>query len=306
VTNIENNVWSSPYLKDWPVAGLPDLSDRDKEVILNHVRESFPLEQNVTDQNDPPLWSFTVWPRTIISINDVGGLVRNESAFNSKVVIENITYDLNGDLLRVTRNLPPSRVYSSIEFTWFAFGNTSYNASNIEARGKCLPSDEYVWGFSSLMLFTFCMITTAVALILITLHYDAYFNSATDRYKLSISPYRDVLDLAEELREHYGSAETAEMSAKELDRAMREDPVATRLETETLHRSRRAMWKQAKTSKMFFTRGHTWRRSKVAESQAATDAEKSLMSVGFDASLHSEMEMAILPARVASRSAIGT
>jgi hypothetical protein len=173
-------------------------------------------------------------------------------------------------------------------------------------RGKCLPGNDYIWGFSSLMLFTFCMITIAVALLLMTLHYDAYFNSAADRYKLSISPYRDVLDLAEELRAHYGSVETAEMPAKELDRAMREDPVATGLETDTLHRSRRARWKQAKASKKSFTRSDARKRTAAADGKAATDAEESLMSLGFDAQLNSEMEMAKLPARVASRSSNGT
>jgi hypothetical protein len=280
--------------------------ESDPEAVVNQTRETFPIERNVTDPSEHPLWSFTIWPRNFSYLDDnVVGF--NNSWLNSKIVIENVTYNLHNDVLQITDNPLPGRDSSGKSRpTFFAYGNATYWAYEIEDMGSCLPSDEYIWGFSSLMLFTFCMITIAVALLLITLHYDAYFNSAADRYKLSISSYRDVLDLAEDLRAHYGAAQAAEMPAKELDKAMREDPVATGLETDTLHRSRRARWKQAKASKTSFTRNDARKRSKMVESRAATDAEESLMSMGLDAHLHSEMEMAKLPARVASRSSNGT
>ena len=238
---------------------------------------------------------------------DHGHVVHNKSAYQSTILIKNTSYDLSdtSQYLSLTKNYPPSPFNPSWE-TYFAYGNVSYSAGQVESQGKCLPTDGYIWGFSSLMLFTFCMITIVVALFLIALHYDAYLNSAADRYKLSISPYRDVQDLAEELRAHYGATETADMPSKELDKAMSKDPVATGLETQTLHRSRRTQWKQAKASKKAFTRNDARKRSKTAESQAGTDAEESLMSMGLNAQLHSEMEMAKLPARVASRSTNGT
>jgi hypothetical protein len=239
-------------------------------------------------------------------LSNTGRLTHNLSAYESMIRIQDTVYDMSNDSsgLTLVKNALPGQGESSWE-TWFAYNNISYTAGHVEEYGKCLPTDGYIWGFSSLMLFSFCMLTIIVALILITLHYDAYFNSAADRYELSISPYRDLLDLAEELRAHYGAAATADMPAKELDRAMREDPVATKLETDTLHRSRRARWKQAKASKKSFSRNDAWKRSKVADGQGATDAEESLMSMGFDAQLHSEIEMAKLPARVASRSTDG-
>jgi hypothetical protein len=285
-----------------------DDDDNEKQANIDKTRQTFQLKQNITDDSsDPPRWSFTFWPRDWMYLSDGGDLVRNMSAYQSTIMVRNTTYDMSNSSveLYLVENHPPGH-YRSPSFTSFAYDNVSYTAGQVERDGKCLPTDGYIWGFSSLMLFTFCMITIAVALLLMALHYDTYLNSAADRYKLSISPYRDVLDLAEELRAHYGSAETAEMPAKELDKAMREDPVATGLETDTLHRSRRARWKQAKASEKSFIRSDARKRSKTAESQAATDAEESLMSLGFDTQLHSEMEMAKLPARVASRSSNGT
>jgi hypothetical protein len=285
----------SDYLRD----------DESRRAAFDRVRESLPSRQNVTDQNDPPLWSFTFWPRDHMYLDSEMRLYYNRTTVQSMIVIGNVTHNLDNDVLSLTQNLLPSQGGTGADLL-FAYKNVSIAPQEILVRGKCLPGNDYIWGFSSLMLFTFCMITIAVALLLMTLHYDAYFNSAADRYKLSISPYRDVLDLAEELRAHYGSVETAEMPAKELDRAMREDPVATGLETDTLHRSRRARWKQAKASKKSFTRSDARKRTAAADGKAATDAEESLMSLGFDAQLNSEMEMAKLPARVASRSSNAT
>jgi hypothetical protein len=275
----------------------------------NRFRETLPAELSRTDDNDPPQWWITVQPRYEYYLNSDFLVDINKTAKSvTMAVIGNTTYDMDGDQLRVYPNTMPDSPGSEEpdRYKWrLAYDNETFLASDVEKIGVCLPGDDYdyIWGFSSLMLFWFCMLTIVVALILITLHYEAYFNSAADRYKLSISPYRDLLDLAEELRAHYGSAATADMPANELDKAMREDPVAAGLETETLHRSRRERWKQAKASKKSSTRSDVRKRSKAAEGQA--DAEESLMSMGFDAQLHSDLEMAKLPARVASRSTNG-
>jgi hypothetical protein len=284
--------------------------EEGKMEAVRRVRESLPSEFNSTDHNNPPQWSYTMRPRDLIFVDSELLLNYNESAEESMIVIGNITYNMNVSRLDLSQNSLPREGDDGIAGIKLrlAYNNESFRAIEVMEHGKCLPGDDYdyIWGFSSLMLFWFCMLTIIVALILITLHYDAYLNSAADRYKLSISPYRDLLDLAEELRAHYGATETADMPAKELDKAMRKDPVATGLETETLHRSRRARWKQAKASKKSFSRNDARKRSKVVGNQSAADAEESLMSMGFDAHLHSDMEMAKLPARAASRSTNGT
>jgi hypothetical protein len=120
-----------------------------------------------------------------------------------------------------------------------------------------------------------------------------------DRYKLQISPYRDVLDLAEELRAHIGEAEVLSMPATEMDKAMQRDPATTTLETAALHKTRAARWKQISRK----PRMPTWkrlRRDSEAAGSSRTDAEVSLMSIGLDT--HGpDFEMGKLPAKAVTR-----
>jgi len=187
-------------------------------------------------------------------------------------------------------------------YTRFSWGDSNITAygESLAAIGICLPSKDYVWGFSSLMLFTFCMLTIATLLLLAVLHYDAYFNSMADRYKLRISPYRDVLNLADELRAHYGEAEVASMPAMELDKAMQRDPATISLETATLHKTRVARWKQGKSRRRMPTWKSLRRESGAAERSSPTDAEESLMSIGRDVHV-SDFEMGKLPAKAVTK-----
>ena len=269
----------------------------ESEVAFNKTRDGLPLQQNVTDSQNPPLWSITLWPRNA-TWGETPWFTYYQDCIDTSITIRNTTYDL--DLpLSVSSNLDDEGNPDS--FTLFALNKSStvlYGAQLAEI-GICLPSKEYVWGFSSLMLFTFCMLTVAIMFLLIMLHYDAYFNSIADRYKLQISPYRDVLDLADELRAHYGEAEVASMSAAELDKAMQKDPAMTGLETATLHTTRAARWKQGDNRR----RMPTWKRQRKEPEVAAsskTDAEELLMSIGCDAH-GSELEMGKLTAKAVTR-----
>jgi hypothetical protein len=260
----------------------------ESEVAFNKTRDQLPLQQNITDSHTPALWSLTLWPRNA-TWGETLWFTLVDECINTTIVIRNVTYDLDIPL-SISPNLDGTGYpYAG---TLFTLGNDSklLLGGQLADFGICLPSKEYVWGFSSLMLFTFCMLTVVILLLLIILHYDAYFNSMADRYKLRISPYRDVLDLAEELRAHYGEAEVALMSAAELDKAMRKDPATTGLETATLHKTRAARWKQDYSKRRMPTWKSLRKGSEVGESSSRTDAEESLMSIGRDA-LGSEFEM---------------
>lgn len=102
-----------------------------------------------------------------------------------------------------------------------------------------------------------------------------------DQYKLRISACRDVLDLAEELRTHYGEAEVASMSTTELEKSMQTDPATFGLETAVLHKTRAARWKQGDVR----LRLPTWRKLRKGSGGAESNisaAEDSLMSIGLD------------------------
>lgn len=272
----------------------------EAELAFNKTRDQLPIQQNITDSRTPPMWSFTLWPRNA-TWGETPRFTEAEHCMDSTILVGNTTYDLDVPLSLFLNHDRPGK----IDFgTIFALNNSStlnetFNGATLAERGICLPSKEYVWGFSSLMLFTFCMLTIAVLLLLIVLHYDAYFNSMADRYKLHISPYRDVLDLAEGLRAHYGKAELVSMPARELDKAMQRDPATTGLETATLHKTRAARWKQSSRK----PRMPTWRRlrrnSEAAES-SRTDAEVSLMSIGLD-TRGPDFEMGKLPAKAVTK-----
>ncbi|KAI7156218.1 hypothetical protein KC349_g6427 [Hortaea werneckii] len=232
--------------------------------------------------------------------------------------VRNTTYDLDIPIdLSTNFNYPPSpdEPYTSgglisrlnqppdaDSSTFFAleYGDTElYSGPEIAAEGKCLPSKDYVWGFSSLMLFTFCMLTILILLLLIVLHYDAYCNSMADRYKLQISAFRDVLDLAEELRAHYGETEAASMSAPELDKSMQTDPAMIGLETATLHKARAAGWKQG-SLRLRVPKWAKRRRASGVAGSSASDAEEALMSIGLD-KRESGFGLGKMPSKVVTR-----
>ncbi|GAB7330432.1 hypothetical protein MBLNU13_g02047t1 [Cladosporium sp. NU13] len=300
-----NSKYSSYFVSAYNYYNLPTQTFSDEriaqllevELLFNKTRASLPLQQNITDPKNPPTWSYTLWPR-----NATWGKTRYptrlEDLLDSTIVVRNTTYNIDTSLTLYSNTDPQGNADSTTQFVWGS-QNISVRGEDLAAIGVCLPSKDYVWGFSSLMLFTFCMFTVAVLLLLIVLHYDAYFNSMADRYKLQISPYRDVLDLAEELRSHYGETEVASMPARELDKAMQLDPATAGLETATLHKTRAARWRQSSSR----PRIPTWTRlrgdSEVAES-SRTDAEVSLMSIGFDAH-GSDFKMGKLPAKTVTK-----
>ncbi|RMY63482.1 hypothetical protein D0863_10513 [Hortaea werneckii] len=267
----------------------------EAKLAFDKTFDSLPLRQSITDQQTPPRWSFTLWPRNVTWGKD-GNVMRIADFMNSAIHVLNTTYDLdtpihlesNSNFKSYTNEDWLSEINYPIEpgiSTAFALqydDTVLYQGSELATtKGKCLPSKDYVWGFSSLMLFTFCMLTILILLLLIVLHYDAYCNSMADRYKLQISAFRDVLDLAEELRARYGEAEVASMSAPELDQFMQTDPAMIGLETATLRNPRAARWKQGSLRLRIPKWGKRRKASGVAGS-STSDAEESLMSIGLD------------------------
>jgi len=133
-------------------------------------------------------------------------------------------------------------------YSYFSSGNDdALTYREVLYYSKCMPADSYKWGFSSLMLFTFCAASIFVGFLVMVLHYDALYNSTADQYELEISAYRDVLDLASELRAHFGAAQVESMSGSELEKEMNHRPARASLDTTELREaefkaSRSATW----------------------------------------------------------------
>jgi hypothetical protein len=81
-----------------------------------------------------------------------------------------------------------------------SFNGSVYNESFIKTTGICIASEAYSWGFSSLLLLTFCVYTVLFATTLIMLQTDVYHHSQSDRNYQSHSIYADILIIAETLK----------------------------------------------------------------------------------------------------------
>lgn len=293
----------------------------EAELAFKKTRDSLPLRQNITDPHKPPSWSFTLWPRNVTWGEDIFLMDDVDGGFmNSTIHVRNTTYHLDTPIDLITNfntqwhpdglphsfhesvsrlNYPPEPDFTTL-YALKDGDPVLYRGEELAWEGTCLPSKNYVWGFSSLMLFTFCMLTIFILLLLIVLHYDAYCNGMADQYKLRISACRDVLDLAEELRAHYGEAEVASMSATELDKSMDTNPATFGLETETLHKSRAARWKQGNVRPRLPT-WRRWRKASGVAENSTSGAEESLMSIGLDKHDGSDFELGKMPAKAVTR-----
>jgi len=133
---------------------------------------------------------------------------------------------------------PALSLISNADTAVFFGGNSSISWSYITTNGTCQPTKTYEWGFSSLMLFSFCIVTCFVSILMLWLHYDAWWYSSADRYPLYISVYQDILDLADALRRHYGITELNSMPARTLQKTIKDHPWGVELETDDLLPSR--------------------------------------------------------------------
>jgi hypothetical protein len=121
----------------------------------------------------------------------------------------------------------------------YVHGDSVFNTTTIKKESRCVVDDAYSWGFSSLLLLTFCCYTMAFALGLILLQTDVYWHSRHDRDHQSHSIYTDVLFLAEELKAAFGVDIKDHMQSPKLFRKRIEDTKeGVRLEVITLPLSR--------------------------------------------------------------------
>ena len=125
---------------------------RELREAYNRFRETLPSEFSRTDGNDPPQWWITVQPRYYFYLNSDFIVDINSTAKPvSMLVIGSITYDPDGESLQLPRNTMPNSPgsLSVYRHLWrLAYNNETFLASDVEKIGKCLPGDNYIWGFS--------------------------------------------------------------------------------------------------------------------------------------------------------------
>lgn len=106
----------------------------------------------------------------------------------------------------------------------FALGDTTMDIDWVKDNSVCQTLNTYKWGFSSLLLFTFCVLTTFFTTALAFLQWDIYWHSRAARVGSEPCIYHDVLALADEL--HRALADTSkewpEKNGGELKESMRD------------------------------------------------------------------------------------
>lgn len=127
--------------------------------------------------------------------------------------------------------------------SYLAYGTVSMNSTYLKENSVCQPSDRYQWGFSSLLLFVFCLLTALFVAILNLLHWNAFWTSRTDRYRYDFNHYRDAVDLVREL-ETTEFGDVGDMPARNLRRKLERNADGVSLETQSLPLTRKEEWQQ--------------------------------------------------------------
>ena len=143
-----------------------------------------PLSVGLRGQTESPSW-----------------LIQDPEAGNHWTNVSDFWADARTDLTFPMRMQNGS---SNFKAPTFMHNETVLDEALIKQSGRCIAEDAYAWGFSSLLLLTFCCYTILFAASLILLQTDIYWNSGHDRNHQSYSIYTDVLYLAEELKTTFG------------------------------------------------------------------------------------------------------
>jgi hypothetical protein len=117
--------------------------------------------------------------------------------------------------------------------------NVTFDRYWVADHGVCQPANHYEFGVSVDIVFTFAVFTTVVTFILAILQLAIHRRSRWARLDHSSNAYRDALDLAEELKAHFGDS-VEYMSAANIASSVSQDRGDISIDTEGLPLSRHA------------------------------------------------------------------
>jgi hypothetical protein len=86
----------------------------------------------------------------------------------------------------------------------YAINGTALNQTWITGHSSCISLNSYQWGFSSLLLFCFSILTCLFAIAVAGLQGEVYWYSRVDRLRSQGTVYTDMMDLASELQARSG------------------------------------------------------------------------------------------------------
>ncbi|KAK5696263.1 hypothetical protein LTR17_024368 [Elasticomyces elasticus] len=177
------------------------------------------------------------FPRDMTSIDQISSTINLRDS--------NATINLLPPPLSVVPNSYLWAVTDAEQYVWVGDARMTREYLTDEGNAICQPGKTYQWGFSFAVLLMFAIMTASYSALLIYLDWHVYTYSRADRYKHSVSVFRDVLDLAQELQDQLGSGVMA-LTGEELDTKVKEFRGSIQLDTEDLTRSRQHFHAQAR------------------------------------------------------------
>jgi hypothetical protein len=129
--------------------------------------------------------------------------------------------------------------FSYTNKSW-TYNDTVFDDMEVRDSSVCIASDQYSWGFSSMLLLTFCIYTLLFSAALILLQAEVYWYSRSDRLDLSNSIYTDILFLADAIQARFGHG-IWDIPVKELDKQVRDHRGGISVDVDKLPCSRMEM-----------------------------------------------------------------
>lgn len=136
----------------------------------------------------------------------------------SSMAVSNSTYHINATKVEVRQissndydkdtSLPRNYMDSA--------SGQAFNCTSLQSVTVCQPGKTYQWGFSSLLLFIFSIFTAVYGMVVLRLNLGIWWHTSIHKQTLHFSIYRDILDLATEIKAELGNA-AEDMSAEQLD-----------------------------------------------------------------------------------------
>jgi hypothetical protein len=150
--------------------------------------------------------------------------------------LREMSIDTNGSSLqqRIGQDQP------SFIYKMWTYNGTVFDDPEVRNTSVCIASDQYSWGFSSMLLLTFCIYTLLFSAALILLQAEVYWYSRSDRLDLSSSIYTDILFLADAIQTRFGHG-IWDIPVKELDKQVRDHRGGISVDVDKLPCSRMEM-----------------------------------------------------------------
>ncbi|KJY01019.1 hypothetical protein TI39_contig305g00001 [Zymoseptoria brevis] len=266
-------------------------------IVTDADRLGLPSQVTVwgsTSDPNYPLWNYTAFAAACNSTHKRSGIEANGTLRSNDTVYGDVWSGTCAptevsDLFTIdwlfNQTPPNSRLASTYASRYGALGWRNCTTSEItianylymDENGKildehwlqklfrCQTLETYQWGFSSLLLFTFCMATTIFLTVLLTLNLDIYLNSQVNRMHQDFSLHRDILDYAGEVQAEVDRDKADSMPSEVLESSMGSLSAEARVSashTRPMHAQRSPICRANSPAKPSLQQQSAWRANK--------------------------------------------